>query len=182
MEMLPASVEGLPRRESLLDKVDVYIVLISRIMFYLAGAAMVGMWLLVVADIIGIKLLKKPVPGGTEFVTFLAVVTIGFAIPYVAHLKGHVAVDLVVGHLPPRVQSVVKSVTVFLSCILFAVAFWYTWDFAGVLRVSGEVSMTQKIPFYPFVYGLAVCYLVTLFVLIPELVRAIVKVARRWTP
>ena len=31
--------------------------------------------------------------------------------------------------------------------------------------------MTQKIPFYPFVYGMAVCFVVTLLVLITAVRR-----------
>jgi hypothetical protein len=42
--------------------------------------------------------------------------------------------------------------------------------------------MTQKIPFYPFVYGMAVCFLALLLVLIMDLVKSIAKAAKTWTP
>ena len=56
-----------------------------------------------------------------------------------------------------------------LSVCLLALLSYYSFKYAGQLRTSGEVSMTQKIPFYPFVYGMAVCFVVTLLVLSLEL-------------
>ena len=41
--------------------------------------------------------------------------------------------------------------------------------------------MTQNIPFYPFVYAMAVAFLITLLVLLLELVRAVLKAGERWT-
>ncbi len=41
--------------------------------------------------------------------------------------------------------------------------------------------MTQKIPFYPFVYGMAVCFVATLLVLIMQFAKAIAKAVDKWT-
>jgi hypothetical protein len=41
--------------------------------------------------------------------------------------------------------------------------------------------MTQKIPFYPFVYAMAVCFVATLLLLLLELAKSIVKAVRQWT-
>lgn len=187
METLPPDQESPPTREAGSDKgilgaLEKYLVRLSEVFYWIAGAALVGMLLLVVADIIGIKALSRPVPGGIEIVTFLSVVAIGFAISYTAVMHGHVAVDFVVDKLPNRPKLVISSVTVFFSVCLMAVLAYYSFKYAGTLKASGEVSMTQKIPFYPFIYGLAVCWVLTTLVLIRELAQTITKAVKTWTP
>ena len=187
MEMLPPEMEPIPVRETgsekgILNTLDRYIVLLTKFLFWIAGAGLIAMLVLVVADIIGIKMLSRPVPGGIEIVTFLAAVAIGFAIPYVQILHGHVAVDFVVEKLPHRGKAVIDALTVFLSVCLMVLLAYYSFKYAGKLKDTGEVSMTQKIPFYPFVYGLAVCWTVTALVLIAQFVQTIAKAAKTWTP
>ena len=74
-----------------------------------------------------------------------------------------------------------RHVSSIISVCLFVAMAWYSFKYAGKLRSTGEVSMTQKIPFYPFVYGMAVCFLATLLVLIMDFVKSIKKAADKWT-
>ncbi len=187
MEMLPPDQEPLAIREAGSDKgalstAERYVALFSKILFWIAGAGLVGMTALVVADVIGIKIFSKPIPGGIEFVSFLAAVAIAFGVPFTQVMKGHVAVDFIVETFPRRLKLIVECVTVFLSVALFALLMVYSFRYAGLLRSSGEVSMTQKIPFHPFVYGMAVCFLATLLVLILQFVRTVLKAGKQWTP
>ena len=71
--------------------------------------------------------------------------------------------------------------TLLFSACLFALLAYFSFKYANSLRRSGEVSMTQKIPFYPFVYAMAVCFVVTLLVLILDLTKAVVKATGAWT-
>jgi TRAP-type C4-dicarboxylate transport system permease small subunit len=71
--------------------------------------------------------------------------------------------------------------TMFLSVCLFGAMAWYSFKYAAKLRATGEVSMTQKIPFYPFVYVMAVCLVVTFLVLVRDLVKSITKAIKTWT-
>jgi len=59
---------------------------------------------------------------------------------------------------------------------------YYSFKYGAKLRATGEVSMTQKIPYYPFVYGMAVCFLVTLLVLIRDLIKSITKGSQDMDP
>lgn len=160
---------------------DRYVTLLARWLFYIAGAGLVGMLLLIVADVIGIKLLSRPVPGGLELVSFFSVIAVAFAIGHTQILRGHVAVDFIVERFPRRAKLVIEVVMVFLSVAVLALMAWYSFKYAGKLHATGEVSMTQKIPFYPFVYAMAGCFVVTLLVLVMDLVKAIVKAAGEWT-
>lgn len=187
MEMPPPQQEPHPVRDAgsargVLNILDKGVVRLSEVFYWIAGVGLVGMLLLVVADIIGIKVFSKPVPGGIEIVTFISVVAIGFAICYTAVTHGHVAVDFVIDKLPRRVRLAVNLLTLLFSVGLVAVLAYYTFKYAARLKATGEVSMTQKIPFYPFVYGLAVCWVMTALVLVREFVQLIAKAVKTWTP
>jgi TRAP-type C4-dicarboxylate transport system permease small subunit len=187
MEMLPPEQEPLPIRETkpardIWGSVDKYIVLLTRILFWIGGAALVGMLLLIVADVIGIKVFSSPVPGGIELVSFLAVIAIAFAVGHTQVMRGHVAVDFIIEKFPRRAKLVIDVITVFFCVCLLAAMAWYSFSYAAKLRTTGEVSMTQEIPFYPFVYGMAVCFVVTFLVLVRDLVKTIAKAVDKWTP
>ncbi len=187
MEALPPDQEPLPVRETapanpVISALDRYIALLSRILSWIGGAGLAAMLVLIVADVIGIKVFSKPVPGGIEYVSFLAVVTIAFAVSHTQVLRGHVAVDFVIEKFPRRAKLLIDTLMVLFAVCLFALLSFYSFKYAGSLRRSGEVSMTQKIPFYPFVYGMAVCFVATLMVVLMDFVKSIVKVADKWTP
>ncbi|NLO28471.1 MAG: TRAP transporter small permease [Actinobacteria bacterium] len=186
MEMLPPDQEPLPTQEAggakgLPGRLDRWVVFLTRILFWVAGAGLIGMLLLIVADVIGIKVFSHPVPGGIEIVAFLAVVAIAFAVAHTQVMRGHVAVDFIVGRFPRRVKLVVDALMFVLSVCLFALMAYYSFKYAHKLRVTGEVSMTKKIPYYPFVYAMACCFVVTLVVLIADLVKSIAKAVTTWT-
>ena len=186
MEVLPPEQEPLPVREpetgtGVLARLDKGIVLVSKVLLWIAGAGLVAMLALVVADVIGIKIFSTPVPGGIEFVTFFAVIAIAFSVAYTQAMRGHVAVDFIAAKFPRRLKLVTDGFTMFLSTCLFGAMAWYSFKYGNKLRDTGEVSMTQNIPFYPFVYAMGVCFLVTLLVLIMDFVKVIRKAAEQWT-
>jgi TRAP-type C4-dicarboxylate transport system permease small subunit len=152
---------------------------ISTWLNWVAGAGLIGMMVLVVADIVGIKALSHPIPGGIEVVAFLGVVVIGFAMAYTQVLKGHILVDFVVTKFPKKVQVVLEVFVLFLSFATFLILTWRCIDYGLILQRSGEVSMTQKIPFYPFIYALALCALSLSFTLFVDLIKVIQKAVNR---
>jgi TRAP-type C4-dicarboxylate transport system permease small subunit len=186
MEMVPSDQQPLPIREAGSDKgvlktIDRYVGLLTRVLFWIAGAGLVAMLLLIVADVIGIKIFSQPVPGGIELVSFCAVVAIAFAVAHTQVMRGHVAVDFIVEKFPRRAKLIIDVIMVFFSLCLLALMAWYSFKYGNKLRVTGEVSMTQKIPFYPFVYAMGFCFVVTLLVIIMDFVKSIAKAAGQWT-
>jgi TRAP-type C4-dicarboxylate transport system permease small subunit len=109
------------------------------------------------------------------------VVGIAFAVPFTQVMKGHVAVDFIVEAFPRRAKLVIECFTALLSVIVMALLMIYSFRYAGLLRTSGEVSMTQKIPFHLFVYGMAVCFLATFLILLLQFVRSLLKAGKQWT-
>ena len=152
---------------------------------WVAGAGLVAMLSLTVADIIGIKLCQagvpffKPIPGGIEIVAFLGVVITAFAIAYTQVLRGHIQVEFVVMRLPKRMQAVIAALVSLFGLALFSVLAWRSYDFAQVLQATGEVSMTQRIAFYPFVYAIAFCCIPVCLVLLVEFLRSVTKAVKK---
>jgi TRAP-type C4-dicarboxylate transport system permease small subunit len=152
---------------------------------WVAGAGLVGMLALIVADIFGIKLAQagvpffRPVPGGIEVVAFLGVVVTAFAIAYTQVLHGHIRVEFVVMHLPPRAQAIIAAFIWFLSLALFILLGWQSVKYGLGLAAKGTVSMTQRIPFYPFVHAIAFCCIPVCLVLVVEFLRSLMKAVKR---
>lgn len=142
---------------------------------WVAGAGLVAMLGLVVADIVGIKIFKWPIPGGIEMVGFLGVVVVAFAIAYTQVQHGHIQVEFAVMRLPKRVQAGVAAFASLLGLALFALLAWRSYEFGRALQATGEVSMTQGIPFYPFVHAIAFCCIPVCLVLLVEFLRSVAK-------
>ncbi|MDD4859266.1 MAG: TRAP transporter small permease [Dehalococcoidales bacterium] len=150
---------------------------VSHWLNWIAGAGLLAMLGLFVADIIGIKLLKHPVPGAIEFVGFLGVVVIAFALANTEVRHGNIQVDFFVEHMPPRLRAISTALVSLLSAVLFAILAWQSFLFGRTLQTTNEVSMTQNIPFYPFVYGIAFCSLPICLVLLVKFLKAVMKAA-----
>jgi TRAP-type C4-dicarboxylate transport system permease small subunit len=141
----------------------------------IAGAGMVAMLALIVADIIAAKAFKWPIPGGIELVGFLGVVVIAFSIAHTQVLHGHIEVEFLTGRLSQKAQKVIACITYLFGMVLFVVLAWTSFNYAHSLQVGGEVSMTQEIPFYPFIYGIAFCSISVFLVLLAQLFKTVVE-------
>ena len=156
-----------------IDKFEKVVNSLSNWLNWIAGIALVAMLALIVADIVGAKLFKWPLPGGVEIVGLLGVVVIAFAIAQTQLLHGHIEVEILVTRLSPIPRKVISVIIYCLGMILFALLAWQSYDFGRALQVSGEVSMTQRIPFYPLVYSMALCCIVVFLVLLLQCIREI---------
>ncbi len=165
-----------------IERLEKYVNSLSRIFNWIAGIGMVAMLAVTIADVIGIKLLKSPVPGGIEIVGFLGVLVTAFAIAHTKILGGHIQVEFFVMKLPPRARAGIIAAVSLLGFVLFVLLVWRSFDYGRVLQASGEVSMTQRIPFYPFVYALAVAAIPVCLLLAVEFLKSVLKVVRKWTP
>jgi TRAP-type C4-dicarboxylate transport system permease small subunit len=153
--------------------------LINKGFNHVAGAGLVAMLGLTVADVISVKLFSRPIPGAIEFVSFLSVVVIAFAIAYTQQLKGHIQVEFFVRRLAWRPANIVGAAVSFLGIALFALLAWRSFEYGRILQLSGEVSMTERIPFYPFVYAIAFCCVPVCLQLALELTVFIRRLVKR---
>ena len=142
---------------------------------WVAGIGLVAMLVLITCDIIGNKVFKSPVPGAIEFVGFFGVIVIACSIAYTKVIRGHIEVEFLVKRLSKKAQYIVTCIVSVLGVALFIVLAWRSVDYGIKLQKSGEVSMTQEIPFYPFVHIIAVCCALVALVLISQLLRNIMR-------
>ena len=161
-------------------------------MYYIAGAAINIMMALTCADVIlrytttiytrfGWSFLAsvRPIPGTYELVCLFGVVAAAFAMAHTSLQAGHVSVNFVVRLLSEKAQSVFQIVTGIIGLLFFAVVTWQSIVYAQKAKEWGEVSMTLQLPYYPFIYGIAlsaftVC-LVLLIIVVNEWSKAFKK-------
>jgi TRAP-type C4-dicarboxylate transport system permease small subunit len=158
-----------------IDKFEKIVNTASYWLNWVAGVGLVAMLALITADIIGNKVFKSPVPGAIEFVGFLGVIVIGCAIAHTQVMNGHIEVEFLVRRLSRKAQNIVICIMSILGIALFVVLAWRSVDYGIKLKASGEVSMTQEIPFYPFVHVIALCCVLVALVLVVQLLKNIVR-------
>ena len=138
---------------------------------WVACASLMAMVALVLIDICGNKFFKLPLTGGIELVSLLSVVAISFAIAQTQIAHGHIEVEMLVRKLPRTPQKVISTIVHCLSICLFVILAWQSYTYGLSLQSSGEVAMTLRIPYYPFVWGLGLCSVVVVLVLIMQMIK-----------
>ncbi|MBW2156094.1 MAG: TRAP transporter small permease [Deltaproteobacteria bacterium] len=147
---------------------------LSRRLYWIAGAAIVAMMLITCADVV-LRHFRMPIPGTYELVCFLGAVAVAFAMAYTSLEKGHISVSFVVALFPQRIQGLIESITHLFGVFLFGLLAWQSAIYANDLRLSGEVSLTLELPFYPFVCGIAFSAAVVSLILTSDLFKNIRK-------
>ncbi len=165
---------------------------LAKILYWVAGTAIVCMMLLTCADVFLRYLVTlyhethwkflapfHPIPGTYELVFFMASVAVAFAMAHTSVEKGHVAVSFVVNLFPKRAQAVIGTITSSFGFILFALLTWRSVVYANHLKGSGEVSLTLQLPFWPFVHGIAFSAAAVCLVLLVEILQNLVQVLKK---
>lgn len=142
---------------------------INRIIYLVAGFALMFMMLLTAADVI-MREFEKPIIGTYELVGLSAVVVIGFCIPYTTSMKSHISVDFFTTKLSRKAQARLMLFTRLFGIFLFAIIGYNLLIMAHDLYSSGEVSLTIKLPFYPIAIGIGLCCFMQTFTLIVDFI------------
>ena len=131
---------------------------VSKVLNSIAGVAVTFMMCLTVADVL-LRAGGHPIVGTFEIVALLLALVIGFGIPQVSLDRGHVYMDFLLEKLSDRGKNIMYTMTRALCIILFLFIGFNLFRVGARFHASGEVSPTIQIPFYPVVYGVAVCCL-----------------------
>ena len=141
---------------------------LSVFMAVVAGAALMAVMLLTVVDVI-LRYFGRPITGVYDLVALGGSVVIGFSIPYAAHRKVHVFMEMV-QMLQSRVVNLVF--TVFARLIALGVSLLVAWNLFKLgtgFRTTGEASLTIQIAYYPIAIGLGFCFLIQTLVFIADI-------------
>lgn len=125
---------------------------LSRVVSGVGLSLLVGMMLLIVADVSLRRLFNKPILGSVELVEYTLAILVFLTIAYCAVQGGHIAIDVLFSRFPQRLQAVLDSFNYLLSVVLFGLMSWQL--IVQVLNVKrmGEASMLLGIPHYPVVF------------------------------
>ena len=138
-----------------------------------AGVFLAAMTAITCGNIIA-RIVWVPIRGTFELMGFFGALVTAFALGYTQIHKAHISVDILVNRFPKKVQRILNVFNCFICSAFFGIAGWQISKLANTMRVTGEVTETLRIIYYPFTYGAALgCFLLAL-VLVAELVHEIV--------
>jgi TRAP-type C4-dicarboxylate transport system permease small subunit len=133
--------------------------------------------LLVVGNIIS-RVFGYPIRGTFELVEFLTALAVGLSLAYCAAQGGHVAATFLIDKLNEKAQIIVNILIEMVVLAFLALAFWRINVYATTLRLTGQVSQTTEIAYYPIVHLIAIGFLAYFLVTMGSLIDNVRKVVR----
>jgi len=146
------------------------LVKMSKILSLIGGAALTFMMFLTVADVL-LRAGGHPILGTYELVSLSLAIVIGFSIPKVSLERGHVFMEILLEKLSKRDRAIMNTFTRILATVLFGIIAYNLLLIGKEYHMSGEVSSTLKIPFYPVVYFVGICCFVECLVFLSDIVK-----------
>jgi TRAP-type C4-dicarboxylate transport system permease small subunit len=143
---------------------------LSYAMNAVAAVALTVMMLLTVADVT-LRSMDSPIFGTYEIVSVLLALVIGFSMPETSLRRSHVYMEFLIENLPGKWQTAMMTFTRLLCIFLFILIGLNLWAVGSEYRLSGEVSPTLELPFYPAAYGAAICCFILCFVFTAEIIK-----------
>jgi len=155
------------------------IVQISEIFGVVAVAVLVCMMMLTVCDVVLRYFFNSPLISSMEITEYMMVI-VGFLGLAWCALKGmHIKVQLIVGRFSERSQAIVDTINHIIIIGLCVLIAWRSFVESLMAQEMGRASEITDIPTHPFYYVVFFGYILLFFVMIPFLVQAINKVAKR---
>lgn len=145
---------------------------------WVALIALTTMLGLVVADIVGAKFFRHPVPGAMDIVSLLGAILIAFSATKTQILGRHIEVDFVAQKLPGCFQRVLELATALICSVFFYLVVWRCFLYGYDMQITGEVSQTQRIPLFPFAYAIALACMPVLLVFILKVLLALRNITK----
>jgi TRAP-type C4-dicarboxylate transport system permease small subunit len=127
---------------------------LARGMHWAGGAALVGIMLVTVADVV-LRSFKSPITGTYELVGFLGAVAIGFSLPQTSLDKGQVLMDVLTRRLPPGAGRALAALTRWVGAGLFALIAWNLFAMGADLRRTGDETPLLHLPHFLLAWGIA---------------------------
>ncbi|MBG0777644.1 MAG: TRAP transporter small permease [Desulfovibrionaceae bacterium] len=136
---------------------------------WLAGAVLVGMMLMACANMV-LRAVWEPLKGTYELMGFGGALVTAFGLAGTQLVKGHIALTIMAGVFPRRVERAVDAVANLGCGVFFALVAWRTALWSLSLVESGELSETLRFAYYPFPFAVAFGCLVLAVALLSDFV------------
>lgn len=129
---------------------------VNRFLALVAGGLTFLLMLVVVGDVAGRYVLRRPIPAALEITEILLPLIVFLAIAYTEAVGGNIRVIMLKDRLSLRKQVVLDVLAYALGLLVFSLVTWktfaYAWSSWGVREVAqGIISL----PVYPTKFGIA---------------------------
>ncbi|KUO75148.1 MAG: hypothetical protein APF81_02475 [Desulfosporosinus sp. BRH_c37] len=147
---------------------------LSSFLDHMARWIVVALMVLIVGNVL-LRLFGSPIQGTIEWAEFLAAMLIGLSLAYCGAQGGHIALEFLVEKFSTKVQAVLQVVIDFFVVVFLSLSFWRIILYANDLKLSGQVSLTTKTPYYLFIYVIAFGFLAYGLVVLGSMIDSLRK-------
>jgi TRAP-type C4-dicarboxylate transport system permease small subunit len=130
-------------------------------------------------DVLGTKLFNMPFLISFDIISLGGLLAVAPAIAWIQSLHGHIEVEILTRRLKPHAQAILNSVMTFLGALLFVVMTWQMIDYALTVQKTNRVTGMAEIPFFPFGYFTALCFLMVAIVLVAQFLKIVTQEVRK---
>ena len=153
-----------------LEQINVFL---NKILMIIGGVAVLSLMSLATGNVVLRFFFNTPYRGAYEVVGFLGAIVIAFALGYTQKRKDHIVVDILTERFPKQINRILDAINYFITMIFFAIVSWQIFVWGIKIAKSGEVSETIKIIFHPFVYCVAIGFLVFSLTLLNDFLKSL---------
>ena len=136
-----------------------------------AAAALVAMMVLVNANVM-LRPFGKPIWGTYEIVGFIGTLVLSLALIQTTYTQGHMAVEVLTRRLPRRIRLIISRSNHLIGMVVMALIAWQSLRYGTRVLLSGEVSPTLRLPFYPFLYAISLSFGLAALVFLVNLIKS----------
>jgi len=151
-----------------MQRVISLIKVLSGIMYWIAGAALVSIVLLTVTDVI-LRRFRVPIDFAFEIVVLLAAIVVSFSLPRSTLEKGHIVTEFLIEKLPKVWKRIFFTATRMVAVSIFAVFGWRVMVLAAKFSKAGQVSPILEFPEHIVTYLVAAACFVECLALLADL-------------
>jgi TRAP-type C4-dicarboxylate transport system permease small subunit len=148
--------------------------LLRKLLMIAGGVALLALTLLATTNV-ALRIVRAPVSGTYEIVSFLGAIVTAGALGYTQKRKDHIVVDILSDKFPDAVKRALDGVSYALMLVLFSIVSWQTFVFGKRLWQTGELSETLKIAYHPFVFVVCLGFAALALTLLLDLLETLWK-------
>jgi TRAP-type C4-dicarboxylate transport system permease small subunit len=139
------------KSENLVKKVQRILDAVTAGVSWVGAGALILMVMVVVGNVLGRYLFRKPLLGAVELVGLLTVIVVFCVLAYAEARGSHVVVDILVSRFSGRIRVVLAGAMSIFGAVFFLIMGWQGWslmlsNLSPFVRTTGVLS----IPFAPF--------------------------------
>ena len=139
---------------------------LSRFLLGLGAIVLTAMMCLACANMV-LRAVGLPIKGAYELMGYCGALAAALALAATQRAKGHIALTLLKGFFPRSVDAAIDAASSLAGAVFFGLVAWRTGLWARSLMVTGELSETLRVAYYPFPFIMAAgCALMALILVL----------------